>query len=154
MKKLSFFFLISIFVVSCAKEDQEQQETNQELVSIEEIHAAVEKELAEGKVFYWDKADDNFVWSAGMYSDAVFSIGYTIDPSFDFESRITEVDIKSSEWQKAKNEVLQIILENESISRENPNLTGAELMPYGEEEFFPHLIVELTNPKSALGWAN
>ena len=146
MKKLSFLFLMSFLIFSCAKDDQAQQDDfQQELVSIETIKKAVEAELAQGKVFYWKNADDHFIWSAGMHSDAIFSIGYTTDSDFDPVSQIQNVDLKSDAWLAAKNNVLKIILEKEAISRKNPNLTAADLMPYGEEEFFPHLIVQLTN---------
>ena len=146
MKKFSFLFLISFIIFSCSKETHQDEEVlQQELISIEAIQKAVEAELADGKVFYWNHADDHFIWSAGMHSDAVFSIGYTIGSSFDPEKHIQNVDLKADIWKNAKNEVLRLIIEKEAITRQNPNLTAKDLMPYGEEEFFPHLIVELTN---------
>jgi len=146
MKKLSFLILMSFLIFSCAKDNQNNKDViQQELVSIEAIQKAVEAELADGKVFYWKNANDHFIWSAGMHSDAVFSIGYTIGSSFDAESQMHDVNINSAEWQNAKNEVLNLILKQEAITRKKSDLKTSDIMPYGEEEFFPHLIVELTN---------
>jgi len=146
MKKLSILFLSVFLVLSCSKDDQNNKDVSQqELVSIEEIKVAVEGELANGKVFYWENASDHFVWSAGMHSDSIFSIGYTIGASFDPETQIQNVDLKSEKWKSAKDEILNLILEKESITRNNPKLSAEDLMPYGEEVFFPHLIVQLTN---------
>lgn len=146
MKKLSILFLSTFLIFSCAKDDQNNEDVSlQELVSIDDIKIAVEAELAIGKVFYWKNANDRFLWSAGMHSDSIFSIGYTVGASFDAESQMQNVDLKSENWKHAKNEVLKLILEKESITRNNPKLSAEDLMPYGEEEFFPHLIVQLTN---------
>lgn len=146
MKKLSFLFLMSFLIFSCAKDNQTNEDVIQkELVSIEAIQKAVEAKLAEGSVFYWSDADDHFIWSAGMHSDAVFSIGYTIESTFDAETQIQNVNINSEEWKDAKNEVLNLILEKEAITRKKSDLKAADVMPYGEEDFFPQLIVELTN---------
>lgn len=146
MKKISFLLLTSFLIFSCATDEFNAEDTNQqELTSIAEIQKSVEAEMSDGKVFYWQNADDQFLWSAGMHSDSVFSIGYTIGASFDAETQINNVDIQSEEWKVAKNKVLKLILEKESITRQNSDLSELDLMPYGEEEFFPHLIVQLTN---------
>ncbi len=146
MKKLSILFLSTLIIFSCSKENQINEDViQQELVSIEAIEEAVEAELADGKVFYWKDADDHFLWSAGMHSDSIFSIGYTIGASFNPETQINNVDIQAEEWKSAKNKVLELILEKESITRRDSDLQASDLMPYGEEEFFPHLIVQLTN---------
>lgn len=146
MKKLSFLLLLSFLIFSCAKEDQDlKDDVQKELVSIEEIQKAVENQLSKGDVFYWKDANDHFVWSAGMHSDSIFSIGYTIGSSFTPETQMHNVDLKAEVWKNAKNELLNLIIEKEAISRQNPNLIASDLLPYGEEEFFPHLIVQLTN---------
>lgn len=146
MKKLAFLFLMPFLVLSCAKDDQASEgNEQQDLVSIEAIQEAVEAELANGKVFYWSNADDNFVWSAGVHSDKVFSVGYTIGSSFDAPTQMKDVNINAQEWKDAKNEVMNLILEMESKTRDNPNLKASDIMPYGEEEYFPQIIVELTN---------
>ncbi len=148
MKKLSILLFSSVFIFSCTKDVQNDGDVfQQELVSIEAIQKTVEAELSDGKVFYWKNADDHFIWSAGMHSDSIFSIGYTVGSSFDAETQINNVDIQAQDWKLAKNEVLKLILQKESISRQNANLVALDVMPYGEEEFFPHLIVQLTNKK-------
>ncbi|MDF1747813.1 MAG: hypothetical protein P1V34_02955, partial [Alphaproteobacteria bacterium] len=94
MKKLSFLVLLSLFIFSCSEDNLSLENVEQkQLVSLEDIQEAVEKELSQGKVFYWEDGDDHFVWSAGMHSDSVFSIGYTIGPSFNPETDMPSVDI-------------------------------------------------------------
>jgi hypothetical protein len=146
MKKLSFLFLISFLIFSCAKDEYNQEkDVHQELVSIDDIQKAVETELSKGEVFYWKDASDHFLWSAGMHSDSLFSIGYTTGLSFDAETQMHIVDLNTGNWKAAKNKLIALILEKESITRTNKNLSISDLMPYGEEEFFPQMIVQLTN---------
>jgi len=138
---------MSFLIFSCSKEENRHAGGLQEgLVSVEAIKEAVETELAAGHVFYWSNANDHFIWSAGMHSDSLFSIGYTVGSDFDPEAQMKDVDISTTEWQNAKNQVLNIILEAEQRSRSNPDLTAKELMPYGEVNYFPQVVVQLTDP--------
>ncbi|MDF1699185.1 MAG: S8 family serine peptidase [Saprospiraceae bacterium] len=148
MKKLSFLVLLSLFIFSCSEDNLSLENVEQkQLVSLEDIQEAVEKELSQGKVFYWEDGDDHFVWSAGMHSDSVFSIGYTIGPSFNPETDMPSVDINNDNWIKAKQRVVELILQKEAITRQNPSLTLEDILPFGEVEFFPQLVVQLTNPE-------
>lgn len=146
MKKLSFLLLMSFLIFSCTKDEQSLEErTPKDLVSIEEIQKAVESQLSKGEVFYWTDASDHFIWSAGKHSDSFFSIGYTTGASFDPETQMHTVDINAQEWKSAKEAVMKLIIEKESITRQKQDLTAEDLLPYGEEDFFPQLIVQLTN---------
>ncbi|MEM9546301.1 MAG: S8/S53 family peptidase [Bacteroidota bacterium] len=148
MKKLSILFLSALFVFSCTQNNQSYENLEQnELVSVEAIKNLIEAELAKGQVFYWKNAEDKVIWSAGKHSDSFFSIGYTTGSDFIPETQMKDVDIKQPKWINAKNQVIKLILDMEAETRERSDLTAADLMPYGEEEFFPHLIVELTNKK-------
>lgn len=147
MKKSSILLLtlFVLIIVSCGKEEVKQEINAQEnLVSINEIKAAVEKELSKGEVFYWANASDNMLWSAGMHSDSVFAIGYAPEADYDIESNIHTLDIESSEWKNAKSRILSTILEKEEVTREK-KLTAKDLLPFGEEKVFPQLVVYLTN---------
>lgn len=146
MKRLTLLLLTSMLIFSCSKEEITQNESDQ-LVSIEKIQDAVEKELSQGNVYYWKNADDNFLWSAGMHSDSLFSIGYTIAQSYDIENRIHEIDINLPVWKSAKEKLMKTILEAEKQSRNDKNLKVEDLLPFGEEKFFPQIIVQLTNSK-------
>ena len=148
MKKLSLLLFSMLLIYSCGKEESLNEDANnQELVSVEKIKELIETELSKGKVFYWENAADNVVWSAGKHSDSFFSIGYTIGSDFDPETQMINVDIKKTEWKEAREKVMKLILEMESTTRGNQNLTENDLMPFGPEEFFPQIIVELTNQK-------
>lgn len=144
MKKSTLLLLLTIIAFSCNKETPiEIQEVT--IVTLKEIQAEVEAELEQGKVYYWANASDELLWSAGMHSDSVFSIGYTIDPSFDIASEIHKIDIKSQDWTKAKDQVLNLILAKEKAIRNNKDLTSADLQPFGDSEYFPQIMVQLTN---------
>ena len=143
--KLLLVAFASLIIASCGKEEVNRESVNQdELVSIDEIKTAVESELSQGNVFYWTDASDEMLWSAGMHSDSVFAIGYTINAEFDMEQNIHTIDINSAEWKTAKSNVLNQVIKREKISR-NKKLTAKDIMPFGEEEKFPQLIVHLTN---------
>ena len=148
MKKLSLLLFSTFIIFSCGKDNQHIEDGNQqELVSVETIKELVEAELSKGKVFYWKNAEDKIVWSAGKHSDSYFSIGYTTGSDFNPETQMKDVNIKSAKWKEARKQVMDVILKFESESRESNNLTEVDLMPFGPEEFFPQIIVELTNQK-------
>lgn len=148
MKKLSILLFSTLFIFSCNDVSNINQEQDQQaLISVETIRKSVEAKLEKGSVFYWSEASDRMVWSAGMHSDSLFSIGYTTGANFDAEQDINGVDIHSSDWRAVKDKVLHLILEMEAQYRNDQDLKAVDIMPYGEEEFFPHLIVQLTNPE-------
>ena len=143
MKKLSLLFFSILFIVSCGDQAIEKSETeNKELLSLDEMKSEVESYLQKGEVYRWENASDLMLWSAGAHSDQFFSIGYTTDQNFDFEKNIHHIDITANEWISARQEVLNTIIDFESKAL-GKTLESKDLLPFGDEEFFPHLIVKL-----------
>jgi len=145
MKKVLFIFSIGLLLQSCSKELKESNSTTDQLISLEIMQSEVEASLQEGNVFHWTESSDEFIYSAGMHSDSIFTIGYTISPDFDMEKNIQDVDIKSSSWKNAYNKVFETILPIEKKARRKKDLTSKDLLPFGEESFFPQVIVHLSD---------
>lgn len=131
-------------ISSCSKEEKSTNQSTQDIVPKEAIKEMVESELAAGNVFHWENASDEVVWSAGMLSDSIFSIGYTAEVGFDFENEIHTIDLKSEKWQKVRKGFEEWILKYEMKAR-GKKLTMEDISPYGVEEDFPHIIVQLTS---------
>lgn len=138
-RRILTFFTLSFLIISCSKESIAPPSDQDQLVSFEDIRDLVEGQLAQGQIFHWTEASDEVIYSAGMHSDSVFSIGYTINRDFDMKNKIHEVDINQPNWLKAKSDILALIASSQ----------GSEvLFPHGQEEYFPQLIVQLTDVKT------
>lgn len=148
MKKfnhLIYLALISMFVISsCEQLDEVIIDSSFELESRAEIQRLVEAEMAVGKVFHWNEQTNSTIFSAAMHSDSIISIGYTIDPEFDFKGQMHKIDISSSLWAQARAEIEEIIITYESRSR-NVDVEMVDLEPFGKVSYFPQIQIEVTS---------
>jgi len=144
MKFQLLFALCSIAIVFSCTQEQELSETQKDY-TLQELKSMVESSLERGKTFDWREQDNSVIYSAGMLSDSVFSIGYTVSAEFDIENSIHTIDLSSSEWLKAKNEVEELILSYARL--QNPSINMRDLQPQGEVEHFPQIVAHLTNEK-------
>ena len=139
MIRLLYFVVAVLLVAGCSKESVLVSEAEQpQLVSVEEIQSMVETELSKGKVFYWSSANDLTVYSAGMHSDSIFSIGYTLDNFIVFEEQIHAIDFKDKAWVQTKQTIMKLIEDEEVIDTE-------DLYPFGLSDDFPHIIVQISS---------
>ena len=142
MIRLLYFSVFVILVAGCSKESVFINETEQsQLVSVEQIQAMVEKELSQGKVFYWSDVNDLTVYSAGMHADSIFSIGYTVDRSIDFEGQIHTLNFKDKAWVQTKKTLMHVLEEELTIDKE-------ARYPFGLSDDFPHIIARVSDLKT------
>lgn len=90
--------------------------------------------------FKWADASENIVWSALNKSDKVLSIGYkpevwTVD---DVGAKMHTINLQSKEWLDAKQQILQLVLEEERKSRPNLKIVDLEVWP---EKYLPVIYV-------------
>jgi subtilisin family serine protease len=92
------------------------QDATQELISKSAINALVYEQLNKTGRFDWKMVGDNVVWSALVQGDSVLSIGYQPAGTAGLSQQIDKIDINSSNWQAARQQVLNIVLENEKYT--------------------------------------
>lgn len=112
MKKL-LYLSVFISVISCSKETlvhQEETVLSTEPLPKSEINAEIDKQMQNGKIFYWSNASDEMLWSASLQSDSVISIGYNL-ANFNIEENIHTIDLKAEDWNSKKEEVVAFLLE-------------------------------------------
>ncbi|WP_212004914.1 S8 family serine peptidase [Chitinophaga sp. HK235] len=104
-------------VVSCKRSETPLQanapQSVEGVVPKSVINAQVYEILKKTGGFDWKMVNDNVVWSALVQSDSILSVGYQPDGTTDISKQLGRIDVNSSEWAAARQQVLNIILENE-----------------------------------------
>jgi len=122
MKKMKIILglLVLIFAVSCNQNDElvntdSQNESQQKLLSIDEVNNQITNAIHKNGTFDWKEASDQLLWSAVMHGGNIVTVGYGDEnESFRTEKsdRLTAVkndiltSIKSSSAEKATKDVL------------------------------------------------
>lgn len=130
MKKLSYLILCVFVISSCSKETFESPEnidTLTEPLDRTTINAEIDRQTEDGKILYWSNMTDEMIWSAALNSDSIISIGYNLQ-NFDIEKNIHLIDLKDNKWSEKQQEVIDLIMDFESKSRNNPNLSQEDLV--------------------------
>ncbi|HVI45711.1 MAG TPA: S8 family serine peptidase [Chitinophaga sp.] len=101
---------------SCNKSDRQAisvVNNDTTISSIADINRFIKNELQTKGKFEWSAASINMVQGALLHSDSILSVGYQPAGFSGLNEKIHTIDIHSSEWQAAREEVLRIIRENE-----------------------------------------
>lgn len=137
--------LFMLSFISCSK-DQDSSSTatevnDEKIIPLDQLREEVESTLKSGKIYDWREQSDLHIFSAGEHADKFYTIGYTFDPAFDIVSNMHQIDIKEDRWIAAR-KAIEKALQHEISTKENAR-TIQDIMPYGEVEYFPQLIVEI-----------
>jgi len=129
-KSFTLIMVAMIVLVSCKKSAIDGSEPEKQKYTSEEIDAFIKKKIETEKKFEWSWADDGMVWSALNESDHILSVGYQPEGYVNVDGNLANIDIQSPEWKEARQRVLQIIIEEESI-RGKP-VTENEIVQWDE----------------------
>lgn len=130
--------LLAFIVFSCTDETSIAPQQEQiEVLSRAEIDEIIINSLKQNDEFNWSDASDQVIWSALIHSDSIITVGYKPDGAGDINSRISEIDIKSSDWQRASEEVIsttvnQLQVEEPSFKREELIMKSHDVLPLME----------------------
>lgn len=118
MKHLFTTAILFLFFLSCKKSDSpiqggNENPGNQQIIPKTAINAFIREQLSQQQHFNWEMASDSMVWSALVQGDSILSVGYQPAGFTNLSQKIHLIDTKSSEWQSTRNQVLQLIMENE-----------------------------------------
>lgn len=118
MKKLAFrLIIVSLFFISCTQENLEvenQQEitkqSSQELLSIEQINAIIDKTLKDTGDFSWMEVSPQVLWSATVHGDYILTIGYG-EKGESFRTQ------KTPSLDNIKNSIIELVMDSEISSK-------------------------------------
>ncbi|UOQ70744.1 S8 family peptidase [Hymenobacter cellulosilyticus] len=124
--------LLGLLLAGCQQQADEQvlpqpAENPKEALSSQQLDEQIIKKLNQTGIFDWNQATPHFVWSALTRSDFVLSVGY--HPA-GCNTAIPENAATDPAWQKAREQVLALILAEERKAR--PELTLNDLIAYQE----------------------
>lgn len=118
MRKLLAICLSASVIISCSKNNDAVEvttPTNQpQLKSVAEINSLIKSTIQSVGKFEWSTAGDDIIWSALQQSDNIASVGYKPASEGNINDKMHTIDIAAAEWKAAKQQVLQIIFEEES----------------------------------------
>ncbi|MFK7772822.1 MAG: S8 family serine peptidase [Saprospiraceae bacterium] len=109
--------ILTISLFSCKKDSvdikdttAEISETNNDIYTVEEIRTLFNQK----KPLDWKtEKDAKFIYSVGMHTDPIYSIGYKPKNITNLMEIIHLIDIHSDEWKNVENKVMNELLKNE-----------------------------------------
>ncbi len=141
MKKLLTLITVALFINACANKEEAEETPQYQANSKQEIDAfIIEKGIP---TFRWTMASDALLMSALDATDKVAAIGYKPADASNVEDRLADINIADAPWQAARNEVLDIVFEEES--KINKSLNRNDLEVFGTEKTLPVLNVKIQN---------
>ncbi len=124
---------------SCDKnvkdKDTTPAEANDEtsLMSPKEINISIEAEVSATGSFEWKNATLRTVWSAlKQQGDDIMCVGYKPLSEGDIDNKMASINIQSSDWKEAKQQVLNLIWQSEK--KQNPSLKIEDLEVWKENK--------------------
>jgi len=145
-KTIACLALSALLLNACKKTDTtpatEVTGANPELITAARIDDFIKQQLLTVNKFEWSTVSDQMVWSALQQSDNVMAIGYQPEGETNVNSRLHEIDINATTWKAAKQQVLQLILEEERKTRKDLQLS--QLQEW-EENVLPVVNVRVEN---------
>lgn len=111
---------------SCKKTPQQEVAANPQKINTQQIDAAIRARLESDHVFNWNTVSDEMIWSALQHSDQILSIGYQPEGIQLQGESIASVDIHQQAWKEARLQVLSLVLQYESTTRKNLDISKLE----------------------------
>ena len=143
MKKILLYSLLFASLFSCKKTSiTADQQYNAELIPTEKIDAFIKTQIDQNNQFQWNTASVDMVWSALQQSDNIMSVGYKPCNMQGSEINLQGIDINSTGWKEARDQVLQLILRSEQAL--DPSLTLKSIMQW-DESVLPVIDITVKN---------
>ncbi len=134
MKKIFIVTSLCTFFIACKKDNTQQQQTEETktdpLKTIKQINAIINEQLNSTGKFEWSTTTDEVIWSALQQSDNIASVGYKPASENNINNNIQNININDAAWAAAKQQVLQIIFDEEVKS--NPSLNKSTMEIWSE----------------------
>jgi subtilisin family serine protease len=144
MKKLLPLLVLVGLLNACRVSDEPLTSQNEgKLLAKNELDNLIWQEVKQTGGFDWNKQTITTVWSALKQSDNVLSIGYKpASQNADLRQTIHQINVKSPEWSQAREQVLQMVFEEEKKSNSKLQMTDIEAF---SEDVLPVLNLRVTS---------
>lgn len=119
MQKSILLLMLCVFVIiSCSKDQNVKTNEQNYLMGKMEIYESITKTLEQTqKAFDWNKASDELVFSAGVQSDGIFSIGYQPTGFQNIKERIHELNLEEESWVTTRKKIENLIIKYEGSDK-------------------------------------
>lgn len=136
MKRLASAAAVALLLYSCQKsidKPVEEKPGQPALMARADLDTRIKNAVISTGRYDWSMATDEMIWSALQNSDNILSVGFKISgESNDLSQKIHNINIKTGAWAQAKQELLEMILQEEQ--QLNPSLrTIADIEAYPED---------------------
>jgi len=148
MKPTNYFLgaiLILVFA-ACQKEQiTEGFVPNPTKMSTSDLDEYIRSEMNRDQLFYWQKSPDEIIWNGAILSDSLVTIGYTVNGTKDLSQIMSNVDVQTEKWLETRKEISDLVLKYERLARHNDKLEMEKLLPFGWNDQFPQIQVQITS---------
>jgi subtilisin family serine protease len=147
MKKKTLYMLALLGIaISCRRTEQLPEPAGnngnvQPVIPKAEINEFVKQQLNKTGRFEWNMAGHQMVWSALVHADSILSVGYQPQGFTDLAGRIHTIDINSTDWKAAREQVLQLIVAQEQ--KAGCSVTAKDIIAF-EENTLPVINVKVS----------
>jgi serine protease len=107
-----------------------------------EINRLVLGSLLEQDEFRWSFVDDYSVWSAGMQTDSIFSIGYQPLGFENIDQRMHEIDVDAPAWQAVRLALIDFVVDETNRLHPEARVEAQDILAYGEKPL-PYLNLQI-----------
>lgn len=132
---------------SCQKEENLVQEISESerLMSVQDLDDFIADFMGEEKLFDWRETSAQVIWSAAVQSDSLIAVGYTVDGNTDLSDIIHLIDTKQPQWVQSREAILDIILTEERVARNDSRLELEDIMPPHMIDEWPSVFVQVSS---------
>ncbi len=123
-------------IAACDKNAKDKQDIPADAdieMTVVDINANIENEVAQTGSFDWKNASLKMIWSALQHSDDhIMCIGYKPADETDIDNKMAYINIQDVDWKSARQQVLNLVLQSER--KVNPSLSPEDLEIWKENK--------------------
>ena len=120
----------------------------QRLLSVDQINQNIEQKLiTDQKVFDWNDASTEMLWSAIAQSDSVVAIGYQSDSLQNLSADMHRIDFRGEEWEAARQDLIQMIVDHTELM-EDRAFAQKDLLLHSIPKKLPYFFIKIRHKES------
>lgn len=134
MKKKFIYFLTGICLLSSCQKNNQSDMIDSSIPDPQPLSAAqldqlILKSLEKTGRFEWKDVGPDVIWSAGKITDQIYAVGYQPKEEQGIDDRMASVDINLPSWKDTRQQILQLIYNEEKAVRPDLNMDQLEVWP-------------------------
>lgn len=151
LKKTFLLLAVSSVLLSCQKEEErspgQSSHSQVELITSQEIEPLSNRDplssaelnqlflghIEREGIVKWSEFDAYTLWSVGLATDSVFSVGYAPEGFGDLADRIHLIDVEDPSWKGVKQALINYVVEETRIRYPDANITREDLLVFGDK---------------------